>query len=109
MQTRPGDPGPRDGSKPGPERDAMNENETHATIKTGSFAEGEETTPEKDAEARVLRRGNFAAGEETKQDENAARRVHARGGFGVGQEEKPQEDAEKRAHPGTFGDTKPKA
>jgi hypothetical protein len=80
----------------------MNDNETHTTIKPGTFAEGEETTPEKDAEDRGLRRGNFASGEETKQGENAARRVHARGGFGVG-----QEDAEQRAHPGTFGDTKP--
>jgi len=85
----------------------MSESETHETIKTGTFAEGEEITPEKDAEDRILHRGNFASGEETKPDENAERRVHARGGFGVGQEEKPAEDAEKREHPGTFGDTKP--
>jgi hypothetical protein len=85
----------------------MSESGTHETIKTGTFAAGEETTPEKDAEDRALHRGNFASGEELKPDENAERRVHARGGFGVGQEEKPAEDAEKREHPGTFGDTKP--
>jgi DNA-binding MarR family transcriptional regulator len=85
----------------------MSESETHETIKTGTFAGGEETTPDKDAEDRVLHRGNFASGEELKPDENAERRVHARGGFGVGQEEKPAEDAAKREHPGTFGDTKP--
>jgi DNA-binding MarR family transcriptional regulator len=90
-------------------RDTMNDNETHTTPKTGTFAEGEETTPEKDAQDRVLRRGNFAAGEETKPEENAERRVYARGGFAVGQENKPQDDAEKRAHPGTFGDTEPTA
>jgi hypothetical protein len=49
-KARPGDPGPDDGSKPGPVRDTMNDNETHTTIKTGTFAEGEATTPEKDAE-----------------------------------------------------------
>ena len=87
----------------------MSESDTRETIKTGTFAEGEETTPEKDAEDRIRHRGNFASGEETKPDENAERRVHARGGFGVGQEEKPAEDAEKRAHPGTFGDTDPTA
>ena len=97
------------GSMVGPERRSMNPNDSQTTIKTGTFAEGEETTPEKDAQDRVLRRGNFAAGEEKKPDENAERRVHARGGFAVGQEEQPQEDAEKRAHPGTFGDIEPKA
>ena len=102
---------PAQGTGPtgGPERGTMNESDTHETIKTGTFAEGEETTPGKDAEDRVLHRGSFASGEETKPDENAERRVHARGGFGVGQEEKPQEDAEKRAHPGTFGDEEPTA
>jgi hypothetical protein len=67
----------------------MSESETHETIKTGTFAAGEETTPEKDAEDRVQHRGNYASGEELKPDENAERRIHARGGFGVGQEEKP--------------------
>ena len=97
------------GSLGGLERRTMNGSDTHQTIKTGTFAEGEETMPEKDAQDRVLRRGNFAAGEETKPDENAERRVHARGGFALGQEDQPQEDAEKRAHPGTFGDREPTA
>ena len=87
----------------------MSESDRHETLKTGTFAEGEETTPEKDADDRIRHRGNFAAGEETKPDENAERRIHARGGFGVGQEDKPAEDAEERAHPGTFGDSTPKA
>jgi DNA-binding MarR family transcriptional regulator len=102
---------PAQGSGPsgGQNGGTMSDSDTHETLKTGTFAEGEETTPEKDAEDRIRRRGNFASGEETKPDENAERRVNARGGFGVGQEEKPAEDAEKRAHPGTFGDTKPKA
>ena len=93
----------------GPGKGTMNDTDTHETIKTGTFAAGEETTPEKDAEDRVLHRGSYASGEELKPDENAERRVHARGGFGVGHEEKPLEDAEKRAHPGTFGDTEPTA
>jgi DNA-binding MarR family transcriptional regulator len=101
-------PAPRTGPTGGPERGTMDESDTHETIKTGTFAEGEETMPGKDAEDRVLHRGNFASGEETKPEENAERRIHARGGFAVGQEEKPQDDAEKRTHPGTFGQTEPK-
>ena len=53
----------------------------------GSFAAGEETTPEKDAEDRKEQPGTFAAGEETT----------------------PVMDAAERAHPGTFGDTEPTA
>ena len=102
-------PAPRTGPTGGPERGTMNESDTHETIKTGTFAEGEETMPGKDAEDRILHRGSFASGEETKPEENAERRIRGRGGFAVGQEEDPQEDAEKRAHPGTFGDTKPTA
>ncbi len=102
-------PAPGTGPSGGPKGGTMSESETHETIKTGTFAAGEETTPEKDAEDRVQHRGNYASGEELKPDENAERRVHARGGFGVGQEEKPAEDAEKRAHPGTFADEGPKA
>jgi DNA-binding MarR family transcriptional regulator len=97
--------GPARGSK----GEAMSESETHDTIKTGSFAAGVETTPEKDAEDRVLHRGNFASGEELTPEDNAERRIHKRGGFAVGQEAHPDEDAEKRAHPGTFGDTEPTA
>jgi hypothetical protein len=52
-----------------------------------SFAAGEETTPEKDAEERQEHVGTFAAGEETT----------------------PGKDAEEREHPGTFGDTEPTA
>ena len=92
-----------------PEGEDMSESETHDTIRTGSLAAGEETTPEKDAEDRVLHRGNFASGEELTPEENAERRIHGRGGYAVGQEEHPGEDAEKRAHPGTFGDTEPTA
>jgi len=50
-----------------------------------SFAAGEETTPEKDAEERVEVRGSFASGEETTLEK----------------------DAEERTHPGTFADTEP--
>jgi hypothetical protein len=81
----------------------MNETETHETITTtteivtplhpdryarndpGSFAAGEETTPEKDAEERSEHLGSFAAGEERT----------------------PEKDAEERGHPGTFGDSEP--
>jgi hypothetical protein len=52
-----------------------------------SFAAGEETTPDQDAEARAEHGGSFAAGEETT----------------------PDKDAEERTHPGTFGDTGPTA
>jgi DNA-binding MarR family transcriptional regulator len=102
-------PAPRTGPTWSPERGTMNESDTHETIKTGTFAAGEETTPEKDAEDRILHRGSFAAGEETTPEKDAEQRIHGGGGFGVGQEEKPQEDAEKRSHPGTFGDTEPTA
>ncbi len=95
----------RTGPTVGPERGTMKTTDSYATIRTGTFAEGEETMPEKDAEDRVLRRGSFAAGEETRPEENAERRVRARGGFAVGQEQKPRDDAARRAHPGTFGDT----
>jgi DNA-binding MarR family transcriptional regulator len=97
----------------GPEGRTMNESDaqitetdSHETIKTGSFAAGEEQMPEKDAEER-RHRGSFASGEEQMLAENAEQRIHARGGFAVGSEEKPEEDAEKRAHPGTFADTEP--
>ena len=52
-----------------------------------SFAAGEETTPEKDAEERQEHTGTFASGEETT----------------------PEKDAAEREHPGTFGDTEPTA
>ena len=97
------------GSPWSPERGTMNGIDSDTTIRTGSFAEGEETMPEKDAEDRAVRRGTFAAGIETQPDANAERRIHARGGFAVGQEDTPQEDAEKRAHPGAFADTEPTA
>jgi hypothetical protein len=51
----------------------------------GSFAAGEERTPEKDAEERSEHQGSFAAGEERT----------------------PEKDAEERVHPGTFGDSEP--
>ncbi len=53
----------------------------------GSFAAGEETTPEQDAADRKEHVGTFAAGEETT----------------------PDKDAAERTHPGTFGDTEPTA
>jgi hypothetical protein len=51
----------------------------------GSFAAGEETTPEQDEADRKEHLGTFAAGEETT----------------------PDKDAAERTHPGTFGDTEP--
>jgi hypothetical protein len=53
----------------------------------GTFATGEETTPDKDAAERTEHGGTFAAGEETM----------------------PDKDAAERTHPGTFGDTEPTA
>lgn len=79
----------------------------HGTIETGSFAEGEEQLPEKNAAERVLHPGSFASGEEEMPKENADRRVHARGGFAVGEETTPEKDAEERGVPGTFADSEP--
>jgi hypothetical protein len=112
----------------------MNETETHETIITttttgtlpageeprpvtaaeesiqprGSFAAGEETTPEKDAVDRQDR-GSFASGEETTPGKDAHERVYASGTFAAGEEETPKEDAAERVHPGTFADTEPEA
>jgi hypothetical protein len=112
----------------------MNEIETHETIITttttgpvtaadaptpvtateefiqprGSFASGEETTPEKDAADRQ-HRGSFAAGEERTPEKDAEQRLHASGSFAAGEETTPREDAEERVHPGTFADTEPEA
>ncbi len=77
------------------------------TALTGSFAEGEETLPERDAEERALDPGSFASGVEEMPDANADRRLHARGGFAVGEEAAPEADAEARRRPGTFADTEP--
>jgi hypothetical protein len=74
----------------------------------GSFAAGEETTPEKDAADRQ-HRGSFAAGEERTPEKDAEQRVHASGSFAAGEETTPQEDAEERVHPGSFADTEPEA
>ena len=74
----------------------------------GSFASGEETTPEKDAADRQ-HRGSFASGEETTPEKDAEQRVHASGSFAAGEETTPKEDAEERVHPGTFADTEPEA
>ena len=82
------------------------ETETHETIRTGSFATGEERTPEQDAQDRQ-HRGSFAAGEEETPEKDAELRVHARGSFAAGEEETPEKDAEERVHPGTFADTEP--
>ena len=49
----------------------------------GSFASGEEQTPEKDADERLHDPGSFASGEE----------------------QTPEEDAAAQAHPGNFADT----
>lgn len=81
--------------------------EAHSSMITGTFAAGEETLPDRDAEDRVLHRGSFATGQERLPDENAERRLHTRGGFAVGEETTPEEDAEQRNHPGTFADTEP--
>jgi hypothetical protein len=80
---------------------------TRGSTATGTFAEGEETLPDRDAEERVHHRGSFATGQEVNPEENAERRLHARGGFAVGEETTPEEDAEERSHPGTFADTEP--
>ena len=72
----------------------------------GSFASGEETTPEQDAQDRQ-HRGSFAAGEERMPEKDAEQRVHASGTFAAGEEEAPEKDAEERVHPGTFADTEP--
>ena len=92
---------PAAGTAPGwgPERGTMSE-----TIKTGSFATGEETTPDKDAQERALHRGSFATGEETTPDKDAQERALHRGSFATGEETTPDKDAEKRLHPGTFAD-----
>ena len=74
----------------------------------GSFASGEETTPEKDAADRQ-HRGSFAAGEERTPEKDAEQRVHASGTFAAGEEETPRQDAEERVHPGTFADSEPEA
>ena len=74
----------------------------------GSFASGEETTPEQDAADRQ-HRGSFASGEETTPGKDADQRVHASGTFAAGEEETPRQDAEERVHPGTFADTEPEA
>ena len=74
----------------------------------GSFASGEEMTPEKDAADRQ-HRGSFAAGEERTPDQDAEQRVHASGSFAAGEETTPKEDAKERVHPGTFADTEPEA
>ena len=74
----------------------------------GSFASGEEMTPEKDAADRQ-HRGSFAAGEERTPDQDAEQRVHASGSFAAGEETTPKEDAEERVHPGTFADAEPEA
>jgi hypothetical protein len=74
----------------------------------GSFATGEETTPEKDAADRQ-HRGSFASGEERTPDKDAEQRVHASGSFAAGEETTPQEDAEERVHPGTFADAESEA
>jgi hypothetical protein len=79
----------------------------HGTSARGSFAEGEELLPEKNAAERVLHPGSFASGEEEMPKENADRRVHARGGFAVGEETTPEKDAEERGVPGTFADSEP--
>ncbi len=92
-----------------PERGTMSESETHETIKTGTFAAGEETTPEKNAEDRVLHRGSFAAGEELMPEKDAEERIRHSGSFAAGEELMPEKDAEGRTHPGTFGDAEPKA
>ena len=81
--------------------------EAQGSMATGTFAEGEETLPDRDAEDRVHHRGSFATGQEEHPEENAERRLHARGGFAVGEETTPEEDAEDRSHPGTFADTEP--
>jgi hypothetical protein len=112
----------------------MNENETHETIITttttgtvpaaeeprpvtaaeeviqprGTFAAGEETTPEQDAADRQDR-GSFASGEETIPEKDAEQRVYASGTFAAGEEETPKEDAAERVHPGTFADSEPEA
>jgi hypothetical protein len=112
----------------------MNETETHETIITttttgtipaaeeptpvtateeliqprGSFASGEETTPEQDAADRQDR-GSFASGEETIPGKDAYERVHASGSFAAGEEETPKKDAAERVHPGTFADSEPEA
>ena len=114
----------------------MNENEIHETIITttttttgilpvgeeprpvpapeefiqprGSFASGEETTPEKDAADRQDR-GSFASGEETTPGKDSYERVHASGTFAAGEEETPKKDAAERVHPGTFADSEPEA
>ncbi len=92
---------PAAGTAPGRgvERGTMSE-----TSKTGSFAEGEEKMPDKDAQDRALRRGSFAAGEEKMPDKDAQDRALRRGSFAAGEEKMPDKDAEKRLHPGTFAD-----
>jgi DNA-binding MarR family transcriptional regulator len=91
-------PAQRTGLTRGPERGTMNETDPkitetpehpdrYARNDPGSFASGEETTPEKDAEERGEHLGTFAAGEETT----------------------PEKDAEERGQPGTFADSEPTA
>jgi DNA-binding MarR family transcriptional regulator len=94
----------------GEELTPMTETGTPMTeTSTGSFAAGEETTPEEDAEHRSQHLGSFAAGDETTPDKDADERSLHLGTFAAGEERTPVEDAEERSHPGTFADTEPQA
>ena len=95
-RTRTGEPDPR-----------YREADPIGTARKGSFAEGEETLPERDAEERALHPGSFAAGVEEMPEANTDRRIHGRGGFAVGEEATPEADAEARRRPGSFADTEP--
>jgi transcription antitermination factor NusG len=113
----------------------MNENETHETIitttttTTGILPVGEEPRPVPAPEEFIQPRGSFASGEETTPEKDAADRQD-RGSFASGEEttpgriptsasmpaapspraeETPKKDAAERVHPGTFADSEPEA
>src|SRR5487761_2020327 len=90
----------------------MNETETHETIitttTTGTVPAAEVPTPVTAAEEFSQPRGTFAVGEETTPEQDAADRQH-RGSFASGEERTPEKDAEQRVHAGPFADTEPGA
>ncbi len=53
--------------------------------------------------------GSFASGEEQTPDKDADERRNASGSFASGEEQTPGKDADERVHPGGFGDTGPTA
>jgi len=93
----------------GPERETMNETDTHETITTGTVAAGGETAPVRAAEEFIQPRGSFASGVETMPEKDAEERSKHPGTFAAGEETTPEKDAEERGHPGSFADSEPTA